>query len=128
MVPSLPLLWRWCNYRQRIHLNHRRYLWSWQRPLSSVRPNWPSYQSIVLPSRKLTPHPKWSADLFPIYKIFNYGTKSADGHGWLMPVILTTQEAVIRRIIVQNHPRKIVPETLSWKTHHKKGMVEWCKV
>jgi hypothetical protein len=30
-------------------------------------------------------------------------------HQWLTPVILTTQEAEIRRITVQNQPRQIVP-------------------
>jgi hypothetical protein len=32
-----------------------------------------------------------------------------------MPVILDTQEAEIRRIVVQRQPRKIVLKTLSWK-------------
>jgi hypothetical protein len=32
-----------------------------------------------------------------------------------MPVILATQEAVIRRILVQSQPEQIVCETLSWK-------------
>jgi hypothetical protein len=34
---------------------------------------------------------------------------------WLMPVILATQEAVIRRITVQRQPEQIVLETLSRK-------------
>jgi hypothetical protein len=38
-----------------------------------------------------------------------------------MPVILATQEVEIRRVTVQNQPRQIVHETLSLKTHHKKG-------
>jgi hypothetical protein len=37
-----------------------------------------------------------------------------------MSVILATQEAEIRRIMVQSQPRQIVSETLSQKkTHHK---------
>jgi hypothetical protein len=35
------------------------------------------------------------------------------GHRWLMPVILTIQEAEIRRITVLNQPWQIVHETLS---------------
>jgi hypothetical protein len=45
-------------------------------------------------------------------------------HWWVMPVILATQEADIRRILVQSQPRQIVLETLSQKkpfTHTKKG-------
>jgi hypothetical protein len=46
-----------------------------------------------------------------------------------MPVILATQEAVIRRIMVRSQPSQIVLETLTLKkTHHKKGLVEWLKV
>jgi hypothetical protein len=32
-----------------------------------------------------------------------------------MPVILTTQETEVRRIVVQSQPRQIVHKTLSWK-------------
>jgi hypothetical protein len=35
-------------------------------------------------------------------------TTTGAGHWWLTPVILTTQEAEIRRIAVQNQPRQIV--------------------
>jgi hypothetical protein len=45
-----------------------------------------------------------------------------------MPVILATQEAEIMRIMVRGQPGQIVLETLSRKTHHKKGLVEWLKV
>jgi hypothetical protein len=38
-----------------------------------------------------------------------------------MPVILATQEAEIRRIVVQSQPRQI-------KNHHQKGLMEWLKV
>jgi hypothetical protein len=44
------------------------------------------------------------------------------------PIILATQKAEIRRIMVQSQPRQIVCRTLSRKTLHKKGLVEWLKV
>jgi hypothetical protein len=47
---------------------------------------------------------------------------------WLTPIILATQEVEIRRITVQSPPRQIVCETLSQKTLHKIGLVEWLKV
>jgi hypothetical protein len=47
---------------------------------------------------------------------------------WLMPVILATQEAEIRRIVAQSQLGQIVHETLSRKTlHKKKGLVAWLK-
>jgi hypothetical protein len=36
-------------------------------------------------------------------------------HWWLMPGILATQKAEVRRITVQSQPRQIVHEILSWK-------------
>jgi hypothetical protein len=50
---------------------------------------------------------------------------------WLVPVILATQEAEIRRTVVRSQPGQIVLETLSQKQKnnlHKKGLVEWFKV
>jgi hypothetical protein len=32
------------------------------------------------------------------------------------------------RMVVQSQPGQIVTETLSQKTHHEKGFVEWFKV
>jgi hypothetical protein len=46
---------------------------------------------------------------------------------WLTPVILAIQKAEIR-IVVRSQPGQIVHETLSQKTHHKKGLKEWLKV
>jgi hypothetical protein len=46
-----------------------------------------------------------------------------------MPITLATQEAEIRRIMVQSQPRQVVFETLSQKnTQHVRGLVEWLKV
>jgi hypothetical protein len=44
-------------------------------------------------------------------------------HPWLTPVILATEEAEIRRIVVQNHPGQIVHKTPSQKylTHKKRA-------
>jgi hypothetical protein len=41
-----------------------------------------------------------------------------------MPVILATQEAEIRRMMVQSQPRQIVCNTLSQKNLSQKGLVE----
>jgi hypothetical protein len=50
------------------------------------------------------------------------------GHWWLTPIILATQEAEIRKIIVQTQPRQVIFKTLSQKkkkkrptTHTNKG-------
>jgi hypothetical protein len=45
-----------------------------------------------------------------------------------MPVILATQEAEIRRIMVQSQPGQTVCETLPQKNPSQKGLVEWLKV
>jgi hypothetical protein len=42
---------------------------------------------------------------------------------WLTLIILVTQEAEIRRIMVQSQPAKIIHKILCLKTpHHKKGL------
>jgi hypothetical protein len=51
----------------------------------------------------------------------------SDQHQWLTSVILAIQETEIRRITVQIQPGQIVPETVSEKTHHKKGLEEWLR-
>jgi hypothetical protein len=45
-----------------------------------------------------------------------------------MPVILATQEAEIRRIVVGSQPGQVVHETLSQKPLHEKVLVEWLKM
>jgi hypothetical protein len=48
---------------------------------------------------------------------------------WLMPVILVTQEAEIRRIEVQKpNLGKYFERLFLEKTHYKKGLMEWLKV
>jgi hypothetical protein len=44
-----------------------------------------------------------------------------------MPIILATQEAEIRRIVVRSQPRQIVRPYLE-KNLHREGMVEWLNV
>jgi hypothetical protein len=53
-------------------------------------------------------------------------------HWWLMPAILATQEAEIRRIEVRGQSRQIMSPYLERQHHEKKkkkkGLVEWLKV
>jgi hypothetical protein len=59
---------------------------------------------------------------------FCFKRQKAAGCWWLTPVILATQEAAIRRIVVRSQPRQIVCETLSQKYLIQKGLVDWLKV
>jgi hypothetical protein len=43
---------------------------------------------------------------------------------WLTPVILATQEAEIRKILIEASPRQIVHETLSRKNPSQKRLAE----
>jgi hypothetical protein len=44
------------------------------------------------------------------------------GHQWLTPIILVTQEAEIRKIVVQSRPwANILQDPILKKTHQKKG-------
>jgi hypothetical protein len=63
-------------------------------------------------------------------KLYNKDVKikAEARHPWSMPVIPATQEAEIRKSMVPSQPKQILHKTLSWKTHHKTGLVEWCKV
>jgi hypothetical protein len=46
---------------------------------------------------------------------------------WFTPVFLATQEAEIRKIEIQSHPRQTLHETLSLKYLTQKGVTEWLK-
>jgi hypothetical protein len=45
-----------------------------------------------------------------------------------MHIIVATQEAEIREIMVPSQSRQIVCKSLLKKNHHKKGLVEWVRV
>jgi hypothetical protein len=49
------------------------------------------------------------------------------GPWWLMPVILATQKAEIRRIGVLSQSGQKICEALFTNTQHKTGLVEWLK-
>jgi hypothetical protein len=50
---------------------------------------------------------------FSVFVFWPLSIARLTGCQWLMPVILAIQEAEIRRITVQDQPRKIVHKTLS---------------
>jgi hypothetical protein len=62
-------------------------------------------------------------------RLWNSAAPLQDGkyarHRWLTPIILATQEAEIRRIVVWSQPEQIVPETLPRKypSHKRAGGV-----
>jgi hypothetical protein len=52
-------------------------------------------------------------ELLVLYFTGLYNEDDTARHWWLTPVILATQEAEIRKIIVQSQPEQIVLKTLS---------------
>jgi hypothetical protein len=50
------------------------------------------------------------------------------GLQWLMPIVVSAQEAEITRIMVQSQPWANSSRPYLKKTHHKKGLVEWIVV
>jgi hypothetical protein len=50
------------------------------------------------------------------------------GRGWLMPVILATQEERSGASWFKTSPGKWFKRPCLKNTHHKKGLVEWLKV
>jgi hypothetical protein len=85
-----------------------------------------------VPSQSISPGSivsSWFLHHFPFFSHFHYHygisllhdlNKIKGQHQWLMPVILATQEAEIRRIVVWSQPRQIVCETLYWKNPSQK--------
>jgi hypothetical protein len=70
---------------------------------------------------------KWVDELWPVkQQCTTERKKSLDPGG--SPTILAAQEAALMRITDQSQPGQIVCKTLSQKTLHKKGLVEWLKV
>jgi hypothetical protein len=66
----------------------------------------------------MKPFTQFLITLLPITEKYIKTNKKA-GCLWLMLIVLVTQEAEIRRIMVQSQPRELVRETLSRKTLHK---------
>jgi hypothetical protein len=60
---------------------------------------------------------------FPILTGLRWGVAR---HQWLTPIILVTQEAEIRRMLVQSQSWVNSSwDPISKKTHHKKGLADW---
>jgi hypothetical protein len=70
--------------------------------------------------RTVSSGPGWAPKQDLVSKVKKKGARC----WWLMPVILATQEAEIRRMVVPGQPQF---EALSQKHHHKKGLVQWLK-
>jgi hypothetical protein len=67
----------------------------------------PSTREVETETSQVEGQPGLHSKTLPQKKIFFSAVP-----GWLIPVILATQEAEIRRIIVQSQPRQIVCKTL----------------
>jgi hypothetical protein len=78
--------------------------------------------SFSFPDIWTSPHTQEFKDHTPL-------EKNQAGRRWLTAVILATQEAEIRRIVVRSQPGQIVPrDFISKKPLTKIGLAKWFKV